>query len=108
VLAYDGSAMIEITNPQGILDMAVMGTTATLLAKRWESSLLVNVDDETLKRLLNNQEAMDALMSIEAFRNLNDDIETIINRSEALKKAKKQAGEVCDKATKYEIDEEKK
>ena len=29
------------------------------------------------------------LMSIEGFRNLNQDIETIINKSEAVKKAKK-------------------
>ncbi len=36
-----------------------------------------------------NQEAMDALMRIEGFRSLNQDIETIINKSEAVKKAKK-------------------
>ena len=51
------------------------GTSATLLAKRWESALLVNVDNETLARLLANKEAMDALMRIEGFRSLNDDIE---------------------------------
>jgi len=38
---------------------------------------------------MNNQEAMDALMSIEGFRNLNQDIEAIINKSEAIKKVKK-------------------
>lgn len=32
---------------------------------------------------------MKALMSIEGFRSLNQDIETIINKSEAVKKAKK-------------------
>jgi hypothetical protein len=37
------------------------------------------VDNETLTRLMANKEAMDALMSIEGFRNLNQDIETIIN-----------------------------
>lgn len=37
---------------QDILDIAMSGTSATLLAKRWESALLVNVDNDTLKRLL--------------------------------------------------------
>ena len=69
------------------------GTTATLLARRWESALLVNVDNDTLQRLMDNKEAMDALMSIEGFRNLNQDIETIINKSEAVKKARKEAND---------------
>ena len=77
----------------GILDMAMSGTTATLLARRWESALLVNVDNNTLQRLMDNEEAMKALMSIEGFRNLNQDIETIINKSEAVKKTKKEANE---------------
>ena len=57
------------------------GTSATLLAKRWESALLVNVDNDTLARLLASNEAMDVLMRIEGFRSLNTDIETIINKS---------------------------
>ena len=38
VLAYDGSSMKQI-DAAGILDMAMSGTTATLLARRWESAL---------------------------------------------------------------------
>lgn len=87
VLAYDGSSMREI-NAADILDIALAGTSATLLAKRWESALLVNVDNDTLKRILNNPEVLSALMNIEDFRNLNRDIQTIINKSEAVKKAK--------------------
>jgi hypothetical protein len=92
VLAYDGSSMKQI-DAAGILDMAMSGTTATLLAKRWESALLVNVDNGTLQRLMDNKAAMDALMSIEGFRNLNQDIETIINKSDAVKKARKEAND---------------
>jgi len=92
VLAYDGSAMKQI-DAAGILDMAMSGTTATLLARRWESALLVNVDNYTLQRLMNNKEAMEALMSIEGFRSLNTDIETIINKSEAVQKIKKEAND---------------
>ena len=89
VLAYDGSTMKEV-DAQDILDIALAGTSATLLAKRWESALLVNVDNDTLKRLLASPEAMQALMNIEGFRNLNSDLTTIINKSEAVKKAKKE------------------
>jgi hypothetical protein len=92
VLAYDGSSMKQI-DAAGVLDMAMSGTTATLLARRWESALLVNVDNGTLRRLMNNKIAMDALMRIEGFRNLNHDIEAIINKSEAVKKAKKEAND---------------
>jgi molybdopterin-guanine dinucleotide biosynthesis protein len=92
VLAYDGSSMKEV-NATDILDMAMSGTTATLLARRWESALLVNVDNETLKNLMANEKAMQALMNIEGFRSLNQDIETIINKSEAVKKAKKEAND---------------
>ena len=92
IFSYDGSAMREI-DAEGVLDYALSGTTATLLAKRWESALLVNVDNVTLQRLLNSEEAMKALSRIEKFRTLNQDLETIINKSEAVKNAKKQAAE---------------
>ncbi len=108
VLAYDGSSMKQI-DAAGILDMAMSGTTATLLARRWESALLVNVDNDTLRRLMDNKKAMDALMSIEAFRNLNQEIETIINKSEAVKKARKEANdEELSEKEKKELTEQEK
>jgi hypothetical protein len=108
VLAYDGSSMKQI-DAAGILDMAMSGTTATLLAKRWESALLVNVDNGTLQRLIDNKAAMEALRSIEGFRNLNEDIETIINKSGAVKKARKEANdkELSAKERKELTEEEK-
>lgn len=106
VLAYDGSGLREI-NASEVLDIAMAGTSATLLAKKWESALLVNVDNETLSRLLANEEAMKALMSIEGFRSLNSDIETIIAKSESVKKAKREGGELSP-AKKKELTEEEK
>ncbi len=108
ILAYDGSSMKEI-DAVGVLDMAMSGTTATLLARRWESALLVNVDNETLARLMASEEAMRVLMSIEGFRSLNQDIETIINKSESVKKAKQEANErsLTPKEKKALSDEEK-
>ena len=108
VLAYDGSAMKQI-DAAGILDMAMSGTTATLLARRWESALLVNVGNNTLKNLMNNEKAMNALMSIEGFRNLNQDIETIINKSESVEKVRKEQNEKeLSKKEKKQLTEEEK
>lgn len=108
VLAYDGSSMKQV-DAAGILDMAMSGTTATLLARRWESALLVNVDNNTLQRLMNNEDAMKALMSIEGFRNLNQDIETIINKSESVKKTKSEANDrALSKKEKKELTDEEK
>ena len=106
VLAYDGSSMKEV-DAQDILDIALAGTSATLLAKRWESALLVNVDNDTLKRLLDSPEAMEALMNIEGFRNLNNDLTTIINKSESVKKAKKENIDLPPKEKKELSEEEK-
>jgi len=108
VLAYDGSSMKEI-DAAGILDMAMSGTTATLLARRWESALLVNVDNSTLEKLMRNEAAMKALMNIEGFRSLNQDIETIINKSDSVKKAKQEANERdLTKNEKKQLTEEEK
>jgi hypothetical protein len=106
VLAYDGSTMKQI-NAQDVLDIAMAGTSATLLARRWESALLVNVDNETLKRLMANEAAMDALMKIEGFRSLNVDIEFIINKSDAVKKAKQKGKKLTPKQKKELTKEEK-
>jgi hypothetical protein len=108
VLAYDGSSMKRI-DAAGILDMAMSGTTATLLARRWESALLVNVDNNTLSRLMSDAEAMKALMKIEGFRNLNQEIETIINKSDSVSKLKNKANEkaLSEKQKKQLSDEEK-
>ena len=106
VIAYDGSTMKRI-NASEILDIAMAGTSATLLARRFESALLVNVDNATLTRLMANEQAMRALMSIEGFRSLNKDIQTIINISESVKKAKSKGEKLTLKEKKKLTDEEK-
>jgi len=57
VLAFDGANMTQI-DAGGILDIAMAGTSATLLARKWESALLVNVDNDTLRRIMDSPEAM--------------------------------------------------
>ncbi|MBW3169596.1 DEAD/DEAH box helicase family protein [Qipengyuania flava] len=111
VLAYDGAKMMQI-DAGGILDIAMAGTSATLLARKWESAMLVNVDNDTLRRVLENPEAMAAVERIEGWRALGDNIiETIINKSEKIKdikdKAKANDGELTPKEKKELTAEEK-
>ena len=108
VLAYDGSNMTQV-DAGGILDIAMAGTSATLLARKWESAILVNVDNETLRRLMGSEAAMDAVMNIEGFRALGSDVfETVVNKSEAVKGTKKERGADLSKAEKKELSEEEK
>jgi hypothetical protein len=109
VLAYDGATMTQI-DAGGILDIAMAGTSATLLARKWESAMLVNVDNDTLRRILENPEAMAAVERIEGWRSLGDKIiETIINKSETVKDLKDKAKEkdLTAKEKKQLTDEEK-
>jgi hypothetical protein len=109
VLAYDGANMTQI-DAGGILDIAMAGTSATLLARKWESALLVNVDNETLRRVLGSPEALAAVERIEGWRSLGDNvIETIVNKSETIKGLKKKAqdGKLTEKEKKQLSEEEK-
>jgi len=109
VLAYDGANMTQI-DAGGILDIAMAGTSATLLARKWESALLVNVDNDTLRRIMDDEDAMKAVESIEGWRALGDNvIETIINKSEKIKelKGKAKSGELSAKEKKELSAEEK-
>jgi hypothetical protein len=110
VLAYDGANMTQI-DAGGVLDIAMAGTSATLLARKWESAMLVNVDNETLRRVLDNPEAMAAVERIEGWRTLGDNIiETIINKAEKIKEIKekgKEGGSLTPKEKKELSDEEK-
>lgn len=109
VLAYDGANMTQI-DAGGILDIAMAGTSATLLARKWESAMLVNVDNDTLRRILENPEAMAAVERIEGWRSLGDNvIETIINKSETVKDLKGKAKDkgLSEKEKRKLTDEEK-
>ena len=88
VLAFDGASMRRL-DAQDVLDFATAGTSATLLAKRWESALLVNVDTETLRRLKQDDDALRAVMNITGLRALNKDIEKIITHTEHIRDLKR-------------------
>jgi hypothetical protein len=103
VLAYDGSSMTQV-DAGGILDIAMAGTSATLLARKWESAILVNVDNDTLRKIIASEEAMNAIMNIEGFRSLGSGIfETVVNVSDAVKKTKREKGESLTPNKKKEL-----
>jgi predicted house-cleaning noncanonical NTP pyrophosphatase (MazG superfamily) len=108
VLAYDGANMTQI-DAGGILDIAMAGTSATLLARKRSAALLVNVDNDT-----------SAASSItprhgrrgadRGWRARGDNIiETIINKSEKVKELKNKAKDrdLTEKQKKQLTEEEK-
>lgn len=108
VLAYDGSHMTQV-DAGAILDIAMSGTSATLLARKWESALLVNVDNDTLRKILDNPDALEAVMRIEGFRALGSEaLEAVINKSEKVKQTKKDKGEDITAKERKELSEEEK
>ncbi len=108
ILQFDGSSMKRVDATE-ILDFVDNGTSGTLLARRWNSAQLVNVDNATLQRVLNNPEALATIMKIEGFRAMGSDIiESIVNRAEKIKKLKREAGEKDDSKKKKELTQEEK
>ena len=106
VLAFDGAGMNQIS-AQDVLDITYAGTSATLLAKRWQTALLVHVDNETLKKLQANPQALQALQNLEGFRRLNEDIQTIINKRNKIKEGKGKDKKPSEKEKKELSQEEK-
>ncbi len=107
VLAYNGSHMTQV-DAGGILDIAMSGTSATLLARKWESAILVNVDNDTLRKIMASEAAMAAIMNIEGFRALGSDVfETVVNKSEKVKETKKKKDGLPPKKRKELTAEEK-
>ena len=71
--------------------------------------MLVNVDNDTLRKIFGSEAAMAAVMNIEGFRALGSSIfETVVDKAEAVKNTKKQAGDDLPHKLKKELSDEKK
>jgi len=93
VLAYKDGTMKQL-DAGAVIDIAMIGTSATLLAQMFQSAMLVNLDLVTLKKIQDSTELLAAIMRIEGFRNLPSNvIETIINQAEKAKELKRKARE---------------
>ena len=102
---------MDEVNADDVLEIADIGTTSTLLAKKWIYDGLLNVDNSTLQRILDDPKALEVLMKIEGFRDIKNDIETIINKTQEikdLKRKKPKEEEVNDKQILSEAEREYK
>lgn len=107
ILAFDGTSMQE-ANAQDILDWTINGTTANLLARRWKDASLIHVDNDTLQRLLDSEQALQAIDKIESWRNLKDDIQILIKKSKSIKEAKTKNTEELSAAEKKQLSKDEK
>ncbi len=89
IFAFTGGAMTQLDASE-VLDWATTGVGATALANRWNSSLLIDINEHTLSKLLDNGDLLGALEQIEDFRNLAQTAEQIVTSSKLLKKAKRE------------------
>ena len=101
VLCYDDFSMQPLKANE-LLDISVSGVASTMLAKRWQSFRMVNVDAITLKNLLDNQRLLDALQKIEAFRTLGKDVSRVISSEKAISKTKKSGGKLTGEQKKQQ------
>ena len=107
VLCFEGEQMEEL-NATNLLDMATSGIVGTMLARKWQSPLMVDVSDYKLTALLDRPELIEALEKMEDFRNLKTDISKTITSEKAIQKLKKQDNLVKDKELPVKEQTEKK
>lgn len=90
IFAFAGGMMTEL-DAADVLNWATTGIGATALAQRWNSPLLVNINEQTLTKLLDHPDLLEALGRIEDFRNLAQTAEQVVTSSKLLKKAKRES-----------------
>lgn len=73
-----------------LLDVAYSGIGSAMLARRWQSRTLVNLDRNTLATLLEGEALCEALSQMEVFRNLRDHARRIVNSDDAISKLRRE------------------
>lgn len=91
IYGFAGGAMTRL-DANAVLDWATTGIGAAALARRWNSPLLVDVNEHTLAAVLANPDLMKALEQIENFRALVDNAQQVVTNTKLLKKAKRAQG----------------
>lgn len=104
IFGFSGGSMLKL-DASAVLDLATAGIGATALAHRWNSPLLVDVNERTLAAILEQPELLETLAQIEDFRALVDNAEHVITSMKLLKKAKREQGGELDTAQKQEQSE---
>ncbi|MBB1517399.1 GIY-YIG nuclease family protein [Tessaracoccus sp. MC1679] len=91
IFGFTGGAMTPL-DATAVLDWASAGVGAAALARRWNSPLLVDVNEHTLASVLAQPALLEALENVEDFRALVDNAQQVITNTKDLKKAKREQG----------------
>lgn len=91
IFGFAGGSMTAL-DASAVMDWATAGVGATALAQRWNSPLLVEVNERTLQAVLDNPQLLETLEQIEDFRLLVQHAEHVITTAKMLKKAKREQG----------------
>lgn len=104
IFAFEGGQMHEL-DAQAVMDWATAGIGASALAARWNSPLLVDVNEHTLDAMLGHPDLLKSLEQIEDFRALAQNAQQIVTSTKNLKKAKREQGGELDPDQKREQSE---
>jgi hypothetical protein len=84
VLSFEGYGM-ESLKAADVLNYLTRGTSSSMLARRWNSPELLRLDVKAMENLLDNQSLLDTLENIELFRNITEDLKTMISTNKELR-----------------------
>ncbi|MTD46411.1 hypothetical protein GKE82_19495 [Conexibacter sp. W3-3-2] len=104
IYGFEGGAMLPL-DANDVLNWATAGIGASALARRWNSPLLVNVNEHSISAVLAQPELLETLEQIEDFRALVQGGEQIVTSTKLLKKAKREQGGKLTGAQKKEQSE---
>jgi hypothetical protein len=95
VLVFEGYGMSQL-RAADVIDYLTRGTSASMLARRWNSSELITLNLAAMQTLLANPDLIASLEQVEMFRNLKDDLTAMISTNKELKQ-KRLADKKLDK-----------
>ncbi|SMC62723.1 GIY-YIG nuclease family protein [Janibacter indicus] len=91
IFQFSGGQMLQL-DAADVLNIATTGVGASALAARWNSPVLVEVNEHTLTALLDQKELLEGLEQIEDFRNLANMAQQVVTSTSKLKKVEREKG----------------
>lgn len=91
IFQFSGGQMRQL-DAADVLNIATTGVGASALAARWNSPVLVDVNEHTLTALLDHPDLLKALEQIEDFRNLTNMAQQVVTSTKKLKKVERERG----------------
>ena len=106
VICYDGSKMSEVEAGE-ILDLVYVGVSGPAMARRWNSSDLLNITPVILSSILDDRRALDAIGKIEGFANPRGEMAAYVNQTKTVGRLRAKAAK-GDRKAKRELTEAEK